>query len=410
MSDLHDLPDGWEWKKLGSLSTTTSGGTPKRNEKSYWNGNIGWLKSGELNDGYIDKVEELITEEGLKKSSAKLFPKGTLLIAMYGATVGKLGILDIETTTNQAICGILNDKKMFITKYMFYYLKSIKEKMLIDSFGGAQPNLSQTYMKDLDIPLPPLSEQQRIVSKLDLLFKKIDKSIELHQKNMDEANAFMGSILNEVFIELEEKYGLVFLSKTVDNPKKDIVDGPFGSNLKATEYIDSGVPIIRLQNIQRFKFIDKDIKFVSKEKAEGLKRHTFISGDIVITKLGDPLGKSCVVPDFLEYGIIVADVIRLRPNNKKALTNFIISVINSQICINQFSDNSKGATRQRVKLTMVRDLKIPLPPLSIQQKVVDYLDSVSEKMEKVKTIQKEKMDSLKALKASILDKAFRGEL
>ena len=217
MSELYSLPNGWEWKKLGDLTTTTSGGTPKRNEKLYWGGNIGWLKSGELNDGYITNVEEYITDEGLTKSSAKLFPKGTLLIAMYGATVGKLGILEIETTTNQAICGILNDKNKFETLFMFYYLKKIREKMIEDSFGGAQPNLSQTYIKDLDIPLPPLEEQKRIVVNLDNLFAKIDKAIALHQKNIDEADIFMASVLNDVFVELEEKYEKKYLKDIVDN-------------------------------------------------------------------------------------------------------------------------------------------------------------------------------------------------
>lgn len=136
---FEDFEEKYQFEKLGSLSNTTSGGTPKRNEKTYWNGDIGWLKSGELNDGYITEVEEFITEIGLNKSSAKLFAKGTLLIAMYGATVGKLGILEIETTTNQAICGILNDKNKFEIKYMFYFLKKNREKMIQDSFFGGCP-------------------------------------------------------------------------------------------------------------------------------------------------------------------------------------------------------------------------------------------------------------------------------
>ena len=257
MSELYNLPDGWEWKKLGDLTTTTSGGTPKRNEKLYWGGNIGWLKSGELNDGYITNVEEYITDEGLTKSSAKLFPKGTLLIAMYGATVGKLGILEIETTTNQAICGILNDKNKFETLFMFYYLKKIREKMIEDSFGGAQPNLSQTYIKDLDIPLPPLEEQKRIVVNLDNLFAKIDKAIALHQKNIDEADIFMASVLNDVFVELEEKYGVkeinsLFKIKSGNFlPAKNMVEdgeinvyGGNGINGKHNEFNLSGENII----------------------------------------------------------------------------------------------------------------------------------------------------------------------
>ncbi|MFP4487404.1 MAG: restriction endonuclease subunit S [Campylobacterales bacterium] len=194
-----ELEEKYEVKLLGSLTKTTSGGTPKRNEKSYWGGNIGWLKSGELNDGYITKVEEFITEDGLNKSSAKLFPIGTLLIAMYGATVGRLGILEIETTTNQAVCGILNDKNQFETLYMFYYLKKIREKMLKDSFGGAQPNISQTYIKELEVPLPPLHIQQKVVKYLDEISQKIEKVKQVQKEKMDNLKALKASILDSPF-------------------------------------------------------------------------------------------------------------------------------------------------------------------------------------------------------------------
>lgn len=194
-----ELEEKYEKKILGNLTKTTSGGTPSRNQKSYWNGTIGWLKSGELNDGYITEVEEYITEEGLNKSSAKLFPKGTLLIAMYGATVGRLGILKIKTTTNQAICGILNDKKEFETLYMFYFLKKSREKMIKDSFGGAQPNISQTYIKELEIPLPPLQTQQKVVSYLDEISNKMEKIKNLQKKKMQSLKALKASILDKAF-------------------------------------------------------------------------------------------------------------------------------------------------------------------------------------------------------------------
>ncbi len=194
-----ELEGKYEKVKLGELTTTTSGGTPKRNEKEYWGGSIGWLKSGELNNGYITEVQEFITEVGLKKSSAKLFPKGTLLIAMYGATVGKLGILNIETTTNQAICGVLNDKNLFETKYMFYFFQKSKEKMLLDSTGGAQPNISQTYLKELKVIFPPLQIQQKIVNYLDKISLHVKKLKEIQKEKMEHLKALKASILDQAF-------------------------------------------------------------------------------------------------------------------------------------------------------------------------------------------------------------------
>ncbi|MDX4060275.1 restriction endonuclease subunit S [Aliarcobacter skirrowii] len=409
MSELYKLPDGWEWKKLDELTEVNIGKTPSRSKSEYFLGNKIWLSIRDLKSDYISDSNEKITDEAIKTSNMKVIPKGTLMMS-FKLTLGKTAFADCDLYTNEAIASLPIKNENVIDKYFLKYSINVidLEKEVDNAVKGK--TLNKEKIKNLDIPLPPLEEQKRIVDKLDNLFAKIDKAIALHQKNIDEADIFMASFLNDVFAELKEKYGLNILSDSVANPKKDIVDGPFGSNLKATEYIDSGIPIIRLQNIQRFQFIEKDIKFVSEEKAQQLQRHTFISGDIVITKLGDPLGKSCIVPNFLENGIIVADVIRVRVDETKSNSRYINYSINSPISINQFSDSSTGATRQRVKLTMVRDLKIPLPPLPTQQKVVSYLDEISNKMEKIKQIQKDKMQSLKELKASILDKAFKGEL
>ncbi|AJC84218.1 type I restriction/modification system, S subunit [Campylobacter peloridis LMG 23910] len=199
----YQLPQGWEWKSLGDIAVTSSGGTPSRNKKEYWeNGTIKWLKSGELNDGYINFIEENITQEAIENSSAKIFPKGTLLIAMYGATAGKLGILDLYSATNQAICAFLhkdNKNIKFFEKFLFYFLFFIRDKIIKDSFGGAQPNISQTYIKNLQIPLPPLQEQEQIASYLDELslnIKDLKQNYKAQIKNLQELKK---SLLDKAF-------------------------------------------------------------------------------------------------------------------------------------------------------------------------------------------------------------------
>ena len=109
---LNGLPENWEVKKLGDVCFTTSGGTPSRKNSSYYGGTIPWVKSGELDKGLILDTEEKITEEAIRNSSAKVFPKGTLLIALYGATIGKLAFLGIDAATNQAICGIYKNENV----------------------------------------------------------------------------------------------------------------------------------------------------------------------------------------------------------------------------------------------------------------------------------------------------------
>jgi type I restriction enzyme S subunit len=155
-TELGHLPDGWEVVRLGDVAKTYSGGTPKRDKQEYWGGVIQWVKSGELNNRKIFSSKEYITEEGLNSSSAKFVEENTLLIAMYGATAGKVGLAKSRFTVNQAICAIVPNKS-FNSEFYFYYLMSIRDKILAERFGGAQPNLNQQIIKNLTIPLPPLS-------------------------------------------------------------------------------------------------------------------------------------------------------------------------------------------------------------------------------------------------------------
>ncbi|MFH1210271.1 MAG: restriction endonuclease subunit S [archaeon] len=195
----YELPKGWVWVRLGEICQTSSGGTPSRSNSQYWGGKIPWLKSGELNDNLkINKCEEYITEEGLKNSSAKLFKKGSLVLALYGATAGKLGILDFDTTTNQAVCNIEQNSSID-TMYLFYFLRSNRDKILNECFGGAQPNISQDYVQKIKFPLPPLSEQKRIVEKANHLMQLCDELESKFKENQKNSELLMEVVLKEAF-------------------------------------------------------------------------------------------------------------------------------------------------------------------------------------------------------------------
>ena len=157
----------WKMVKLREACETTSGGTPlKSKEEYYQNGTIPWLRSGEVAQGFIKKSELFITPKGLKNSSAKMLPVNTVLIAMYGATAGQVGLLKFESSTNQAVCGILPCDK-FIPEFIFQVLKDQKDIMLGLAGGGAQPNISQSIIRNLEIPLPSLKIQKQIVEKIE---------------------------------------------------------------------------------------------------------------------------------------------------------------------------------------------------------------------------------------------------
>ena len=169
-----EVPSNWAWATLGNIGTWQAGGTPSRSNRTYYGGNIPWLKTGDLNDGLITNIPEKITEDAVANSSAKINPTGSVLIAMYGATIGKLGILTFPATTNQACCACI--EYFAITQYyLFYFLLSHRDQFIAKGGGGAQPNISKEIIVNTAIPLPPLAEQERIVTEIKRWFALIDQ-------------------------------------------------------------------------------------------------------------------------------------------------------------------------------------------------------------------------------------------
>jgi type I restriction enzyme S subunit len=169
-----EIPENWCWVRLGEIGSWVAGATPNRAKKEYYfKGTIPWLKTGDLNDGVISEIPEYITEFALRETSVKLLPKGAVLIAMYGATIGKIGMLDLEATTNQACCGCVTFSGL-CNWYLFYFLMSYKTQFIRQGAGGAQPNISREKIVKTLIPLPPLAEQHRIVERLEQLLPFCD--------------------------------------------------------------------------------------------------------------------------------------------------------------------------------------------------------------------------------------------
>ena len=167
-----ELPNGWMWATLGEIGVWQSGGTPSRMCKEYYEGDIPWLKTGDLNDGMIVDIPEFITQKALEETSVKLNPIGSILVAMYGATIGKIGILTFPATTNQACCACSNYQ--IEQMYLFYFLLARRTMFIAMGGGGAQPNISKEKITATLIPIPPLREQKRIVAEIQRWFALID--------------------------------------------------------------------------------------------------------------------------------------------------------------------------------------------------------------------------------------------
>ncbi|HRE87190.1 MAG TPA: restriction endonuclease subunit S, partial [Accumulibacter sp.] len=166
----------WARSALGEICRTASGGTPSRKRSEYFGGSIPWVKSGELPDGVVSQVEEFITHEGLANSSARIFPAGTLLIALYGATVGKLGILAQAAATNQAVCAIFPPQGLD-ARFLFWYLLHRRGDLVAQAVGGAQPNISQAILRGLEVPMPSVDDQHSIVAEIEKQFSRLDEAV-----------------------------------------------------------------------------------------------------------------------------------------------------------------------------------------------------------------------------------------
>ena len=390
---LYSLPDGWSWKKLSELAKTTSGGTPSRSNKDYWGGSIPWVKSGELGDSKVEKNEEFITELGLKNSSAKLFPKESLLLALYGATAGKLGVLTYDAATNQAVCCISQDDKLLERDFLRYYLLSQRKKIIEDSFGGAQPNISQAYVREIDIPTPPIAEQKRIVEKLDALLTRIDTAIDHLQSKLDLSKQLFDSILDEFFKR----------SDCDSVPLTEVVDFIGGSQPPKSQFSDvQKEGYVRLIQIRDYK-TDNHIVYV--DSASTKKFCT--KEDVMIGRYGPPVFQILRGLD----GAYNVALMKAVPNEDVLTKDYLFwflqspSIQNYVIGISQRAAGQSGVNKKALEKYL-----IPVPSKTIQNDIVDKVGQLVNKSRNLEAEVTAEITSLNQLKASILDSAFKGEL
>ena len=386
-----EVPEGWVWATLGEVGTWQSGGTPSRSNKTYYGGNIPWLKTGDLNDGLISYIPESITEEAVANSSAKINPTGSVLIAMYGATIGKLGILTFPATTNQACCACI-EFNAIIQLYLFYFLLSQRNEFIAKGGGGAQPNISKEIIVNTFIPLPPLSEQQRIVMEIEKWFALIDQvehgksdlqTVIKQAKSKILDLAIHGKLVqqnhnDEPAIELLKRINPDFTP--CDNGHyTQLPDGWCYSTIKEVFIInprnkvddDVEVGFVPMANItdgynNTFKY---DKKRWSKIKT-GFTH--FADGDIAVAKISPCLEnrKSVVLkglPNGIGAGTTELHVFRSQFIDIQYGLYFFKSDYFISQCIGSFN----GAVgQQRVSKNIIEDIIIAIPPINEQKRIV----------------------------------------
>ena len=391
----------WKKEPLGKICKTTSGGTPSRKNQSYYqNGTIPWVKSGELENNIITTSEEFITEEGLLNSSAKIFPAGTLLIALYGATIGKLAFLGIDAATNQAVCGIFQNENVLL-KYLYYYLLFQRPNLIKQGVGGAQPNISQTILKKLEISYPDsITEQQRIVARIEELFSELDKVVGTLKTTKEQLEVYRQAVLKDAFSDFEKKDSIRNLTMVVTS----------GSRGWAKYYSNSGALFVRIGNLTHSGIdIDfRDIQHITPpDNAEGVR--TRLQPNDVLVSITADLGSIGFVSEKVEEAYINQHIALVRFQNP-VQGRFMAWYLRSEYGQKDLLKNKRGGGKLGLGLDDIRDTPVPIVDDITATEIVDKVEeqlSVCDSIEKTVDTALAQAD---AMRQSILKQAFEGKI
>lgn len=352
----------WELVPIQKICETSSGGTPLTSKSEYYlNGNIPWVNSGEVRNGIITDTENKITQLGLENSSAKLFPKNTVLVAMYGATTGQVGILGSEAATNQAICGILPSDKVN-PFYLYYFLSTQLDNFLNMRSGVARLNISQDAVRNFKIPLPPKPVQEKIIKEINV----VEEKEKVGRDKLVQLNTQLNNLFSNLSYPVEKLGNLAEFKNGLNYSGKST--GDLVTIVGVKDFLEDFSP-----NLD--KLVDVRI---DGELNEGYKLQ---SGDILVVRSN---GSANLVGRFIYIDKLLKDTsysgftIRIRTKSEKVIPKYLCYCLRTESVRNLITKDPKGANIKSVNQTMLSSISIPLPEIDEQLKIMDR----AEKLEK----------------------------
>ena len=380
--------------KISEITKVVTGGTPSTKNSSYWdNGTIPWLQSGVCKNTTVKTYSKLITKEGLNNSSAKMMPPNTVLIALTGATVGKVALLPFEACANQSVTGILPNNN-FLPKFLFYQLMSLRSKIIHESYGDAQPHVSQQYIKDIDIYLPPLAEQERIVNKLEEQLSQLDSGVESLKKAKKQLELYRQAVLKEAFEKCKKSFAL-------ESVCEHITDGDHMPPPKAPK----GIPFIMISNVDKNIIDWSKTAFVGEEYFNNIDiKRKPQKGDVLYTVTGS-FGIPILI-NFEKDFCFQRHIALLRPNDK-VLQKFLYYVLLHPNVYKQAKEKATGTAQKTVGLGVLRKIIIPFTEdKTTQNSIVDEIDSKLSICDSIEQSIEKSLQQSEALRQSILRESF----
>jgi type I restriction enzyme S subunit len=415
------LPRNWACATLDDVASWGSGGTPSRTNPQFYGGGIPWLKTGELGCRVVSKTEETISELGLANSSAKLFPKGAVVVAMYGATIGKTSILGIDATTNQACAVAVPYPAVMTSEYLFHYLSSQREAFVDAGKGGAQPNISQRVIRDWPIPLAPLPEQKRIVDKLDALLGRVDACRERLDRVPGILKRFRQSVLaaatsGELTREWRAERGRS-RDEWATVRIREIVTIKNGRAFPSSDYGDQGVRLLRPGNLHmsgRVRWDEDNTRRLPTRYADEFPDFVLGQGELLMNLTAQSLkdeflGRVCLKGDG-EPALLNQRICAFYPTINWDVRPYLLLYFKSPIFRGYVDTLDSGTLIKHMHSKQLLEHELALPSEDEAEEIsrrADSLLSTAEQVER-RLLQLERQ-SLQ-MPGALLTKAFRGEL
>lgn len=371
------LPSDWVEVRLDHVADVSNGMTPSRGEPRYWTDGIyPWLPTGKVHERFIRSADEFISQAALDECSIRVFPAGSVLVGMIGqgVTRGMTAYLAIDAAINQNFACIM-PHELLDGLFVFYYIDGQYKKLRNISQGSNQGSLNCEIVGSFKIPLPPLPEQRKIAQ----ILSTWDEAIQVVEALIAALKARKRGLMQRLltgevrFPGFDGEWEEVRLIDLARDERYSFTGGPFGSNLKAEDYTENGVRIIQLQNIGDGEFLNEDKIYTSKEKADELYSCNIFPGDIILSKMGDPVARAAIVPNIEKRYVMASDGIRLAIDRGKYNVDFILDTINDFPFRKSAIRQANGSTRQRIGLNDLKNLKLTVPHLEEQEKIADIL-------------------------------------
>ncbi|MEM4282487.1 MAG: restriction endonuclease subunit S [Candidatus Woesearchaeota archaeon] len=394
-TEIGMIPEDWEVKSISETCDISLGGTPKTEIKYFWDGKFKWATARDIanvKSRYVTVTERTITEEGVKNSNAKIHPKNTIVITSRG-TVGAIALLPEPMTFNQTCYG-LQPKKEYDVIYLYYSIKNSINKIRSVSYGTVFETITTNTFKDVELPIPPLPEQRAIAKVLSAF----DDKIELNQRMNKTLEAIGQAIFKHWFVDFEfpneegkpykssggemvynEELGKEIpkgwrVGKIEDissDEKNSIVDGPFGTQMKITEYQNSGIPIIEMEYLEGYPLYKPFKHFISEKKFQEVKRSSVKKGDIIISKTGT-LGLLGIMTDIYDKAVIVSRLAKITIDENK-IGRFYLFIFLKRLSEEKYWERiSSGSTMPIINLNHIKSTKILIP----EKKVLDIFENI----------------------------------